>query len=86
MNFAEAAFFADFGVDATLNGVPVRVDDISESAEAFGFVSGNRRLFLAPTTAAAAPGQTLVIGAATYTVAEVASDGTGLDRLTLEKA
>jgi hypothetical protein len=85
VNFAEAAFFADFGADATLNGAPVRVDDISESAEAIGFVAGYRRLFLAPTAAAAAPGQTLVVGAVVYTVAEVASDGTGIDRLTLEK-
>ncbi len=85
MNFAEAAYFTDFGVPATLNGAPVRGIFDNQAAEAYGLVSGSRPVFLLPTASAAAQGQTLVIGAGIYTVAEVAADGTGLDRLTLEK-
>lgn len=87
MAFVEsfAPFFADFGVNATLNGAPVRGVFDAAPAEAFGLVSGCRPVFLLPTASAAAQGQTLVIDATAYTVAEVAADGTGMDRLTLEK-
>lgn len=88
MAFVEsfAPFFADFGVNATLNGAPVRGFFDAAPAEAFGLVSGCRPVFIpVPTASAAAQGQTLVIDATAYTVAEVAEDGTGMDRLTLEK-
>lgn len=87
MAFVEsfAPFFADFGVNATLNGAPVRGVFDAAPAEAFGLVSGFRPVFILPTASAAAQGQTLVIEATAYTVAEVAADGTGMDRLTLEK-
>lgn len=85
MNFTETAFFADFGVNATLNGASVRGIFDNQAAEAFGLVSGSNPVFLTPSAANALQGQTLIIGAATYIVASVESDGTGLDRLQLEK-
>jgi len=87
MAFVEsfAPLFADFGVNATLDGAAVRGIFDNQAAEAFGMVSGTNPVFLLPSAAAASQGQTLVVGAAFYTVAKVEPDGTGMDRLQLEK-
>lgn len=86
MNFAEAAFFADFGADATLNGAPVRGIFDNAYGESFGLVASSSPVFRLPSSIAVATGQTLVIAATTYTVAGIEPDGTGLTLLRLEKA
>lgn len=89
MAFVEsfAPLFADFGVDATLAGAPVRGIFDDAYGEAFGgLVSGSGPMFRLPSSVAATRGNALVIGATTYTVAGIEPDGTGLTVLRLEKA
>lgn len=83
-------YFADFGVDATLNGGAVR--GVFDNAYALGSVgvgmAGTQPVFtLATASVGADPvGQALLVGADTYTVAAHEPDGTGLSRLLLEVA
>lgn len=93
MAFAEdlRPFFADFGVDALLDGVPVRgiFDAGHELAGvgALGMAASLPRLTL-PTASvpAGVVGAALVLGTATYTVVEHRPDGTGVSELRLEAA
>lgn len=86
MNFAEAAYFTDFGVPATLDGAPVRGIFDNAYGESFGLVASSSPVFRLPSSIAVATGQTLIIAATTYTVAGIEPDGTGLTVLRLEKA
>lgn len=92
--FAEniPAFFADFGVAATLGGNAVRgVFDNGYALGSVGLVgmSGTQPTFTLPS-ASVTPvdpvGQPLVIGALSFTVAAHEPDGTGVSRLILEVA
>ena len=86
MNFADAAFFADFGVDATLNGANVRGIFDNAYGESFsGLISGAIPVFRLLSSVAVTSGQTLVIATTTYTVVGVEPDGTGLTLLRLQK-
>lgn len=79
-------FFTDFGVDATLGGVAVRVIFDSPFAQAFnGMISGNGPQAIAPASVNAARGQSLVIGAKAYVVTGVEPDGMGLVLLRLDE-
>jgi hypothetical protein len=86
VNFAEAAYFTDFGVPATLDGAPVRGIFDNAYGESFGLVASSSPVFRLPSSIAVTTGQTLVIAATTYTVAGIEPDGTGLTVLRLEKA
>lgn len=89
MAFAEsfAPYFADFGVDATLAGAPVRGIFDNGYSEAFaGMVAGSGPVFHLPSSVAVTRGNSLVIGAATYSVVGIEPDGQGLTILRLEKA
>lgn len=79
-------YFADFGVDATLNAVPVRGIFDAMPATSFNVVSGSAPAFsLASASVPADPrGLALVIGADSYTVREYTHDGSGLCTLKLE--
>ncbi len=87
------AFFADFGVAATLGGSAV-VQGVFDNGYALGSVglvgmSGTQPTFTLPTdsvTPADPIGQSLVIGARSFTVAAHEPDGTGVSRLILEVA
>lgn len=84
-------FFGEFGSDATLAGVPVRgVFDNASALGAVGFsgMAGTQPTYTLPTASITgeAVGQTMVINAATYTVAAHEPDGTGVSRLFLEVA
>lgn len=81
-------FFADFGVDATLAGAPVRGHFRAQGREGVG-ASGTDPTFELPTSAVpAAPyGAALVVpGEGNFIVREHLPDGTGLSLLTLQKA
>ena len=88
-----SAFFADFGVAATLGG-STAVRGVFDDGHALGSVglvgmAGTQPMFTLPTdsvTPADPVGQTLVIGARSFTVAEHQPDGTGVSRLMLEAA
>lgn len=79
-------FFADFGVDATLDGTAVRGILDSEYMQAFGGIAGSATAFMLPSTAAAAATNTsvLVASGTTYRVRSVQPDGTGVTTLLLE--
>lgn len=81
-------FFADFGVNATLNGASVR--GIFDAGFALGEVgigmAGTQPAYtLASASVSGDPvGQHLVVGGVTYYVAAHQPDGTGVSRLLLE--
>lgn len=84
-------YFADFGVDATLNGVAVRgLLDAPYAVGSVGSVgmAGTEPAFTLPTASvpAGVVGMALVAGGKTYTVAAHEPDGTGVSRLVLEDA
>lgn len=84
-------FFGEFGTSAALAGQSVLgVFDNASALGAAGFVgmAGTQPVFTLPTASITgeAVGQSLVIGAATYTVAAHEPDGTGVSRLILETA
>jgi hypothetical protein len=86
-----APFFADFAVDATVNGQAVRgiFDNGFASAEV-GLVgmSSARPMLTLPTAGLSADpvGQTVVVGGTSYLVAAHQPDGTGVSTLMLERA
>jgi len=86
-----APFFADFAVDATVNGQAVRgiFDNGFASAEV-GLVgmSSSRPMLTLPTAGLSADpvGQTAVVGGTSYLVAAHQPDGTGVSTLMLERA
>lgn len=55
-------------------------------AEAFGFVAGSNPVFLCVAAGAPARSESLIVGGATYTIANVKPDGRGLAMLELEAA
>lgn len=91
MAFVEnlAAFFgtAEFAVDATLGGVAVVgiFDSNYELEDMGGGVSASGPAFTLPSSSVPSPviGLSLVIGAATYKVAEPMPDGSGVTKLRL---
>ena len=86
-----APFFADFAVDATVNGAAVRgiFDNGFASAEV-GLVgmSSARPMLTLPTAGLSADpvGQTAVVNGTSYLVAVHQPDGTGVSTLMLERA
>lgn len=92
MAFAEdlAPFFADFGVDGTLAGQPVRVIFDTPAREAFGVVSGEPACQL-PTASVPTPVEhaRLVVPLGewygNYTVRQHLPDGTGVSTLVLAR-
>jgi hypothetical protein len=86
-----APFFADFAVDATVNGQAVRgiFDNGFASAEV-GLVgmSSARPMLTLPTAGLSADpvGQTAVVNGISYLVAAHQPDGTGVSTLMLERA
>jgi hypothetical protein len=86
-----APFFADFAVNATVNGAAVRgiFDNGFASAEV-GLVgmSSARPMLTLPTAGLSADpvGQTAVVNGTSYLVAAHQPDGTGVSTLMLERA
>jgi len=86
--FAEnhAAFFTDFGVDATLNAVAVRVIFDAAYVDPLGVESSGPVATLPTADAAtAAHGQTLIVSGTTYKIRGIEPDGTGITLLRLER-
>lgn len=79
-------FFADFGVDAVVDGVNVVGIFDKAYQESFGIVSGDNPILVVSSNVAAAEGDSVTINATSYTVAGVQPDGTGITILQLEAA
>ena len=88
MAFAEtlSAYFADFGVSATVGGVAVTGIFDNAFGDVLGIVAGTSPSLQIVSSAApsAAVGDTVVVGGTSYTIAELQPDGTGLMRLALK--
>lgn len=77
----------EFAVDATVGGVALRGIFDSAYAEALSMEgSGPVLRFATADKSNAAQGDAVVIGAASYTVAAVEPDGTGITLLRLQEA
>jgi len=89
MNFAadNAAFLADFGLDATLNNAPVRIIFDSAYLASLDVESSNPVALLPDGDAVGVrQGAVLTVLGATYQVVAVQPDGTGFTMLELVKA
>ena len=88
MPFSEnrAAFFADFGVSATIAGNPAIVIFDNEYLASLGVESSNPvALADDADVVGLAHGDAVVIAAVNYTVAGIQPDGTGMTAIELEK-
>lgn len=87
MNFAEAAYFTDFAIDITVNGLPARgIFDNGFASTFSGMVDGTSPVLHMLSAVPVACGDTVIISAASYTVTGVEPDGTGVTQLRLDKA
>ncbi len=90
MAFAEhlTGYFADYGTAATVKGAAVTgiFDDAWQ--DALGLVAGTQPALLLPTASvgSATVGDSVVVGAVSYTIAGMEPDGTGMTRLRLQEA
>lgn len=88
MAFAEdlTPYFADFGITATVGGVSVRGIFDNAYQDSFGIVASPQPSLLIASSSApsAAVGDSVVANTATYTIAEIQPDGTGMTRLLLK--
>lgn len=90
MQFADAAFFTDFAIDLTVNGVPVRgIFDNAYGSAFGGMIDGSGPMVRLPSSTAAGivkRGDPVVVESTAYTVTAVEPDGTGLTLLRLSEA
>lgn len=87
MWFDNAAFFSDFAVDVTINGIPARGIFDDAYAEAFsGMVGGASPALILPSSVAVQRGQPVVVGGTGYTVTSIEPDGTGITLLRLAES
>ena len=82
------AYFADFGVDAVLGAATVRGIFDNAFLSSLGITAGTGPVLLLPTSdvGSAAYGDAITVGAASYTIAGIEPDGTGLTLLRLAEA
>lgn len=81
------AFFTDFAIDVTVNGVPARGIFDNGFASAFsGMVDGTSPVLHLTTDVIVERGNPVIIAGHTYTVIGVQPDGTGVTQLRLAEA
>ena len=86
MTFVDPAFFSDFAIDLTVNGVPVRGIFDNAFGSAFGgMIDGSGPMVRLPSSVAAARGNPVVIASKQYVITGIEPDGTGLTVLRLEE-
>jgi len=83
-----ATFMTDCGIDVVVGGVNARAIFDNAAADALGLVAGTKPVLLLATAsvASAVSGDAVTAGGASYTIAEIQPDGTGMTRLILEEA
>lgn len=87
MTFETAAFFSDFAIDITVNGIAARGIFDDAYGESFGgMVAGSGPMLRLSSSVAVARGNTVVVSAKTYTVTGIEPDGTGITTLRLNEA
>lgn len=86
MTFVDPAFFSDFSIDLTVNGVAVRGIFDNAFGSAFGgMIDGSGPMVRLPSSVLAARGNPVVIASTQYVITSVEPDGTGLTVLRLEQ-
>ena len=86
MTFVDPAFFSDFSIDLTVNGVAVRGIFDNAFGRAFGgMIDGSGPMVRLPSSVLAARGNPVVIASTQYVITSVEPDGTGLTVLRLEQ-
>ena len=82
------ALFADFGIDAVVDGVTVRALFDNGSVDAFGIVAGTAPILLTASAgiSSAAVGDAVTANSVAYTITDIQPDGTGMSRLLLDLA
>lgn len=86
MVFEDAAFFSDFAIDLTVNGVSVRgIFDNAYGSAFGGMIDGSGPMVRLPSSVLAARGNPVVIASTQYVITSVEPDGTGLTVLRLEQ-
>lgn len=87
MSFSDTAFFSDFAIDLTVNGVPARGIFDNAYAEAFsGMVGGTSPALILQSSVAVQRGHVVVVDGTGYTVTSVEPDGTGITLLRLAES
>jgi len=87
MVFDNAAFFGDFAIDLTVNGVQTRGIFDDAYAEAFaGMVGGTAPALILPSSVAVQRGHAVVVDGTGYTVTSIEPDGTGITLLRLSES
>ena len=88
MAFAESrsAFFTDFGVTATVGGVAVSAIFDAPYADALGMAGTNPTLTIDSDSVTPTYGAAVSVAGASFTIAEIHPDATGITRLILEAA
>ena len=87
MNFADPAFFTDFAIDVTVNGVSARgIFDNGFAAAFGGMVDGTSPVLHLLSAVPVSRGDAVIISGASYTVTGIEPDGTGVTQLRLDKA
>lgn len=87
MRLDPAAYFTDFAIDITVNGLPARgIFDNGFASTFSGMVDGTSPVLHMLSAVPVARGDTVIISAASYTVTGVEPDGTGVTQLRLDKA
>lgn len=86
MTFDDPAFFSDFAIDLTVNGVSVRGIFENAFGSAFGgMIDGSGPMVSLPSSVTAARGNPVVIASKQYVITGIEPDGTGLTVLRLEE-
>jgi hypothetical protein len=83
----DPAFFTDFAIDVTVNGLPARgIFDNGFAAAFNGMIDGTSPVLHLLSAVPVSRGDTVIISAASYTVTGIEPDGTGVTQLRLDKA
>lgn len=86
MTFDDPAFFSDFAIDLTVNGVSVRgIFDNAFGIAFGGMIDGSGPMVRLPSSVDAARGNLVVIASKQYVITGIEPDGTGLTVLRLEE-
>ena len=82
----DTAFLSDFGVAATVGGVSVRGIFDDNAPDAFGIVATSQPVLtcFSADVSAAVVGDSVVVPAGTFSIADIQPDGTGITRLGLK--
>ncbi len=85
MSVVDPAFFSDFAVDVTIGGTAARgIFDNAHGLAFGGLIDGSGPMLRISSHVDVAQGDAVVIGPASFTVATIEPDGTGLTLLRLE--